>query len=134
MGADVLPLSSEAIIVFEAGATLFSGFSEGQALSQMAAPLCLAHPNSKRSIPQLLEAIGWVLELIPESGKALCEDWSQRFPTHRKQFELFSLQRRVADALWPLFDDPSSAPALWQPKPNLALETHGTVFPSPPPH
>ena len=71
---------------FEAGATLFSGFSEGQ-LFLNGSTVILAHPIQTLN-PKCFRS-DRVGELNIPDREALCEGGSQRFPTHRKQFEAF---------------------------------------------
>ncbi|MEC8382484.1 MAG: NAD(P)/FAD-dependent oxidoreductase [Myxococcota bacterium] len=96
---------------FEAGATLFSGFSEGQLFQkwQQRYQWPIQFQKLNPTICFRSEQLG---ELnIPPNREALCEEWAQRYPKFRPQFEaFFLLQRRVADALWPLFDDPYRLP------------------------
>jgi phytoene dehydrogenase-like protein len=95
---------------YESGATLFSGFGEGQLFRKWI---------DRHGIGIVFEPLDPVLEF---------RDASQRLPLHRDRNSLvshflsmpdapakgierfFSLQRRVSDLLWPLLDDPARLP------------------------
>ena len=95
---------------FEAGATLFSGLGEGQLFWGW---------NEKWDLGVRFEALDPLVEIRTEP-------WSLAIPANREAFverfcdlpganpralrAFFEAQRRVADALWKLFDDPSLLP------------------------
>ncbi len=97
---------------FEAGATLFSGLGEGQLFSDW---------NEKWDLGLQFDALDplvemrtgdWSLNVSPEPT-ALIERFERlpgADPAALRSF--FRTQRRVADALWKLFDDPSLLPPL----------------------
>lgn len=97
---------------FEAGATLFSGLGEGQLFSKW---------NERWELGVRFDALDplvefrtarWSLDIPPDPGSFL-----DRFaalpgadPARVRRF--FKTQRRVADALWKLFEDPTLLPPL----------------------
>jgi phytoene dehydrogenase-like protein len=97
---------------FEAGATLFSGLGKGQLFSDW---------NQKWDLGLRFDALdplvemrtaGWSLDISSDPA-ALVERFNRlpgADPAALRGF--FTTQRRVADALWKLFDDPSLLPPL----------------------
>ncbi|MGD8317829.1 MAG: NAD(P)/FAD-dependent oxidoreductase [Myxococcales bacterium] len=97
---------------FEAGATLFSGLGEGQLFDEW---------NRKWDLGVRFDQLDPVVELRTDR-------WSLAIPPQARELErrlaalpganpgairgFFTTQRRVADALWELFDDPSLLPPL----------------------
>ena len=95
---------------FEAGATLFSGFGEGQIFRRWI---------DRYQLPVVFEPLDPAVELrapdltLPiSSQRSVFEARFLDLPgAPRKRLErFFRLQRRVADLLWPLFDDPDRLP------------------------
>lgn len=95
---------------FETGATLFSGFAEGQLFHRWIRnhrlpitfmpldPLVeLRTPAFRLAVPAQREALLATFATFPEAPMAQLR-------------EFFELQRNVADALWPIFDDPARLP------------------------
>ena len=97
---------------FEAGATLFSGLGDGQLFSKW---------NEEWGL-------GLEFDLLDPLVEMRSRRWSLRVPPDREAFvarmcelpdadpvalrAFFATQRRVADALWQLFDDPTLLPPL----------------------
>lgn len=99
-------------VQYESGATLFSGLGEGQLFDRwrreldldvtfdmLDVPIELRTPSLRLPIPSDREALITSLCAIPGAPVASL----RRF---------FAEQRRVADALWPIFEDPSRLPPL----------------------
>ncbi|MCH2110453.1 MAG: NAD(P)/FAD-dependent oxidoreductase [Polyangiaceae bacterium] len=98
--------------LFEAGATLFSGFGEGQLMQQwikrhqMAVELDWLDPVIE------LRAPSWRLELSSDR-RQLVNNMAELPGAPRDGLEkFFEYQRKVADTLWALFDDPALLPPL----------------------
>ncbi|MCB1054519.1 MAG: NAD(P)/FAD-dependent oxidoreductase, partial [Acidobacteria bacterium] len=97
---------------FEAGATLFSGFAEGQLMRRWI---------ERHRLEVRHHILDPVVELrLPSFRLAVPPDrrrWVERLgalpgaPVHGLQ-AFFELQGRVADVLWPLFDEPGLLPPL----------------------
>ena len=95
---------------FESGATLFSGFDEGQLFHRLIA---------KHSIDVVTEPIDPLVELRTSAFSLPVPRDRARFidnlcafpnaPVHALR-QFFALQHEVSNALWPLFDDPSLLP------------------------
>ncbi|HJL06578.1 MAG TPA: FAD-dependent oxidoreductase [Polyangiaceae bacterium LLY-WYZ-15_(1-7)] len=97
---------------FESGATLFSGFGEGQLFAEWIERLRL--PVTFQPLDPVIElrAPGFTLPIPPDRA-AFVERVAALpdVPAERAR-AFFAEQRRVADALWSLFDDPSLLPPL----------------------
>lgn len=94
---------------FESGATLFSGFDEGQLFHR----IIERHAISVETVPidPLVELRAGFTLTVPRS-RGLFVDSLCRLPSApvEKLRGFFATQQRVADALWPLFDDPALLP------------------------
>lgn len=100
---------------FEAGATLFSGFGEGQLM------------RTWIDRHQLSVEVDWldpIIELrtsdfslaVPPDRDALVDAFAAFEPSRRPALQrFFERQRRAADTLWELFDDPELLPPLTLP-------------------
>lgn len=93
---------------FEAGATLFSGFDPGQLFHQWMERHQL--PVSIDFIDPLVElrTPGFNLDITRDREALLSQLEALGAPAGLRPF--FAYQRRVADALWTLFDDPALLP------------------------
>lgn len=95
---------------FESGATLFSGFGEGQLFRrwmdrhQLPVTIDFIDPLVELRTPDLTLSVG-------QERDALLRRLSNLPGAPREELKaFFRFQRQVADALWPLFDDPSLLP------------------------
>ena len=95
---------------YEAGATLFSGFGEGQLFHRW---------MHEHRLPIRFEASEPLVELragsttlqIGSERASLVRQLVQQSPAHEAQLtRFFEEQERIASALWALFDDPSLLP------------------------
>lgn len=102
-------------VQYEAGATLFSGLGEGQLFDVWRRELDLKVDFSLLSEPITLRAPGLTLS-IPADREALVARLCALPGAPVKALRaFFAEQRAVADALWPIFDDPTRLPPLrWQ--------------------
>lgn len=97
---------------FEAGATLFSGLGEGQLFSRWNEEWDLGVRFDPIDPLVEMRTGRWSLEVPPDRDafvSRFCE-LPEADPEALRGF--FGTQRRVADALWRLFDDPSLLPPL----------------------
>ncbi len=97
---------------FEAGATLFSGFGEGQLMRTWI---------DRHQLPVEVDWLDPIIELrtpqfqlaVPPEREALIDAFAAFDPSRRPALQrFFERQRRVADTLWELFDDPELLPPL----------------------
>jgi phytoene dehydrogenase-like protein len=95
---------------FESGATLFSGFGEGQLMQrwierhQLAVEVAWPDPIIELRAPGLTLPIGG-------SREQLCEEMCAQAGAPKAAIRrFFDRQRRVADLLWPVLDDPDLLP------------------------
>lgn len=98
---------------FEAGATLFSGFGQGQLFGRWI---------DRFDLPVTFEAIDPVVEMrsdaftlpIPRDRRTLVRRFAELKGVSKeaacKVESFFAHQKRIADGLWALFDDPSLLP------------------------
>ena len=95
---------------FEAGATLFSGFAEGQLFDSWINRHNLA-VQFEAITPLIQFKSGDTLLLIQNDRKLLIEQFKQlpNAPTEALD-SFFSLQHKVSNILWPIFDDPYRLP------------------------
>ncbi|MEM9293938.1 MAG: NAD(P)/FAD-dependent oxidoreductase [Acidobacteriota bacterium] len=97
---------------YESGATLFSGFAEGQLFERWIRRHGMAVEVSTPDPVVELRAPGLELPLAPRRGE-MVETFCSLPGAPRKELKaFFDFQRRVADALWDLFDDPRLLPPL----------------------
>ncbi len=97
---------------FEAGATLFSGLAEPQLFGQWVRAFGL--DVTVDWVDPLVELRTPALRLAVYRDRARFLGQLQALPGAPVQAlgDFFALQRQVADALWPLFDDPTLLPPL----------------------
>ncbi|ATB30231.1 phytoene desaturase family protein [Melittangium boletus] len=97
---------------FESGATLFSGLADGQLFGRWVRELGL--DVTVDWVDPLVELRTPGMRLVVYHDRDRLLDQLRAFPgaPARALGDFFALQRRVADALWPLFDDPTLLPPL----------------------
>jgi len=97
---------------FEAGATLFSGFSPGQLMHRWIDRFRL--PVEVQPLdPVLRFRVGGAELVIPRDRRLFVERIAARSTAPAARIRaFFAWQKRVADPLWQLFDDPSLLPPL----------------------
>jgi phytoene dehydrogenase-like protein len=95
---------------FEAGATLFSGFAPDQLFGRWITELSL--PVTIDAIDPLVEVRAPALKLpVPRDRDALVAAFCEAPGAPRDALRaFFAEQRRIADLLWALFDDPTLLP------------------------
>lgn len=99
-------------VQYETGATLFSGLGEGQLFDQWRRELKMDVHFDLLDVPIEFRAPGLVLPVSSDRDTlidTLCGLPGAPVPALRA---FFDEQRAVADALWPIFDDPARLPPL----------------------
>ena len=97
---------------FEAGATLFAGFAEGQLFDQWIRKHAL--PVTTRTLDPVvaLRTPGLALDVPPRREDLIDRLCALPDAPQARVRAFFARQRKVADALWTLFDDPALLPPL----------------------
>lgn len=104
---------------FESGATLFSGFDQGQLMERWIRRHHLAVEHRVLDPVVELRAPGWTLAVPPRRQELVAKLCALPGAPAAGIEAFFDLQRRVADALWDLFSQPRLLPPfglreLWQ--------------------
>jgi phytoene dehydrogenase-like protein len=97
---------------FEAGATLFAGFGDGQLFNQWIRKHALAVETRTLDPVVTLRAPGFTLEVPPRREELIERLCGLPGAPAGPLRAFFAHQLRVADALWSLFDDPALLPPL----------------------
>ena len=97
---------------FEAGATLFSGFQSGQLFHKWIQKYSLPVSFESLSPTVLFRVDGMEIPIYPDRTKTLEALCSLPNAPQKQLKAFFALQKRIADILWPIFDDPHRLPPL----------------------
>ena len=97
---------------YEAGATLFAGFAEGQLFDQWVRKHSLAVETRALDPVVTLRTPQLVLEIPPRREDLIARLCALPGAPREELRSFFAQQLRVADALWSLFDDPALLPPL----------------------
>ena len=99
-------------VQYEAGATLFSGLDDAQLFGQWRSRLSLPVRFDRLAVPIELRTPAMTLP-VPDDRDALIATFCDmpHAPVERIR-DFFAEQGRVAEALWPIFDDPTRLPPL----------------------
>ncbi len=95
---------------FEAGATLFSGFDPGQLFDRWISTHRMEVETRVVDPAIELRTQGLTLKLPPDRARLVAQFEALPGAPSDRLRAFFDHQRRVADALWALFDDPSLLP------------------------
>ncbi|MDY7093490.1 MAG: NAD(P)/FAD-dependent oxidoreductase [Acidobacteriota bacterium] len=95
---------------FESGATLFSGFGEGQLMERWTRRHGLTVEHRVLDPVVELRAPGWSLSVPPRREELVARLCALPGAPEAGIEAFFDLQRRVADALWGLFSEPRLLP------------------------
>ena len=97
-------------LAFEAGATLFSGFGEEQLFAKWKTKYKLPVEFMPLSPTVLFRCDGISISVFPNREKTIAQFCSLPNAPVESIHQFFAYQKKIADILWPVFDDPRRLP------------------------